>query len=253
MSNQTHTRALTILRLTEKNGPVGPKNSQVDSIAKLRARHPLSPRTAYISPTFRLHALALWPILILPAPQQPHSCSRLRPSPLRPNQQKKRLSPSKPPPRLPTAATPRRGSFTYPAAVTSTARPARCVSNPRKRPAATDTNPANAVWPARANRLWKFAGVLGRRKFRIKADHVSPLPQTCQHGPSLQSLSCVSPCSRPFPAQLAYGAGLSPQRPVSLRKTVTESRHPSLGPSDPEGSGVPSFLSLQLFSDRSAS
>ena len=133
------------------------------------------------------------------------------------------------------------------------ARPARCVSNPRKRPAATDTNPANAVWPARANRLWKFAGVLGRRKFRIKADHVSPLPQTCQHGPSLQSLSCVSPCSRPFPAQLAYGAGLSPQRPVSLRKTVTESRHPSLGPSDPEGSGVPSFLSLQLFSDRSAS
>ena len=186
----------------------------------------------------------LWP---------PHSCSRLRPSPLRPNQQKKRLSPSKPPPRLPTAATPRRGSFTYPAAVTSTARPARCVSNPRKRPAATDTNPANAVWPARANRLWKFAGVLGRRKFRIKADHVSPLPQTCQHGPSLQSLSCVSPCSRPFPAQLAYGAGLSPQRPVSLRKTVTESRHPSLGPSDPEGSGVPSFLSLQLFSDRSAS
>lgn len=88
---------------------------------------------------------------------------------------------------------------------------------------------------------------------RIKADHVSPLPQTCQHGPSLQSLSCVSPCSRPFPAQLAYGAGLSPQRPVSLRKTVTESRHPSLGPSDPEGSGVPSFRSLQLFSDRSAS
>lgn len=88
---------------------------------------------------------------------------------------------------------------------------------------------------------------------RIKADHVSPLPQTCQRGPSLQSLSCVSPCSRPFPAQLAYGAGLSPQRPVSLRKTVTESRHPSLGPSDPEGSGVPSFLSLQLFSDRSAS
>ncbi len=115
---------------------------------------------------------------------------------------------------------------------------------------------------------------------RIKADHVSPLPQTCQRGPSLQSLSCVSPCSRPFPAQLAFGydiskrtqsgppwpflspdrgnprahgAGLSPQRPVSLRKTVTESRHPSLGPSDPEGSGVPSFLSLQLFSDRSAS
>ena len=115
---------------------------------------------------------------------------------------------------------------------------------------------------------------------RIKADHVSPLPQTCQRGPSLQSLSCVSPCSRPFPAQLAvgydiskrtqsgppwpflspdrgnpraHGAGLSPQRPVSLRKTVTESRHPSLGPSDPEGSGVPSFLSLQLFSDRSAS
>ena len=85
-----------------------------------------------------------------------------RPSPLRPNQQKKRLSPSKPPPRLPTAATPRRGSFTYPAAVTSTARPARCVSNPRKRPAATDTNPANAVWPARADRLWKLAGVLGR-------------------------------------------------------------------------------------------
>lgn len=33
---------------------------------------------------------------------------------------------------------------------------------PRKRPAATDTNPANAVWPARADRLWKFAGVLGR-------------------------------------------------------------------------------------------
>ena len=115
---------------------------------------------------------------------------------------------------------------------------------------------------------------------RIKADHVSPLPQTCQRGPSLQSLSCVSPCSRPFPAQLAFGydiskrtqsgppwpflspdrgnprahgAGLSPQRPVSLRKTVTESRHPSLGPSDPDGSGVPSFLSLQLFSDRSAS
>ena len=111
---------------------------------------------------------------------------------------------------------------------------------------------------------------------RIKADHVSPLPQTCQRGPSLQSLSCVSPCSRPFPAQLAFGydiskrtpwpflspdrenprahgAGLSPQRPVSLRKTVTESRHPSLGPSDPEGSGVPSLLSLQLFSDRSAS
>jgi len=115
---------------------------------------------------------------------------------------------------------------------------------------------------------------------RIKADHVSPLPQTCQRGPSLQSLSCVSPCSRPFPAQLAFGydiskrtqsgppwpflspdrgnprahgAGLSPQRPVSLRKTVTESRHPSLGPSDPEGSGVPSFRSLQLFSDRSAS
>ena len=86
-----------------------------------------------------------------------------------------------------------------------------------------------------------------------RADHVSPLPQTCQRGPSLQSLSCVSPCSRPLPAQLAYGAGLSPQRPVSLRKTVTESRHPSLGPSDPEGSGVPSFLSLQLFSDRSAS
>ena len=83
-------------------------------------------------------------------------------APLRPNQQKKRLSPSKPPPRLPTAATPRRGSFTYPAAVTSTARPARCVSNPRKRPAATDTNPANAVWPARADRLWKLAGVLGR-------------------------------------------------------------------------------------------
>ena len=115
---------------------------------------------------------------------------------------------------------------------------------------------------------------------RIKADHVSPLPQTCQRGPSLQSLSCVSPCSRPLPAQLAFGydiskrtqsgppwpflspdrgnprahgVGLSPQRPVSLRKTVTESRHPSLGPSDPEGSGVPSFLSLQLFSDRSAS
>lgn len=115
---------------------------------------------------------------------------------------------------------------------------------------------------------------------RIKADHVSPLPQTCQRGPSLQSLSCVSPCSRPFPAQLAFGydiskrtqsgppwpflspdrgnprahgAGLSPLRPVSLRKTVTESRHPSLGPSDPECSGVPSFLSLQLFSDRSAS
>lgn len=111
---------------------------------------------------------------------------------------------------------------------------------------------------------------------RIKADHVSPLPQTCQRGPSLQSLSCVSPCSRPFPAQLAFGydiskrtpwpflspdrenprahgAGLSPQRPVSLRKTVTQSRHPSLGPSDPDGSGVPSFLSLQLFSDRSAS
>ena len=115
---------------------------------------------------------------------------------------------------------------------------------------------------------------------RIKADHVSPLPQTCQRGPSLQSLSCVSPCSRPLPAQLAFGydiskrtqsgppwpflspdrgnprahgVGLSPQRPVSLRKTVTESRHPSLGPSDPDGSGVPSFLSLQLFSDRSAS
>lgn len=35
-------------------------------------------------------------------------------------------------------------------------------SNPRKRPAATDTNPANAVWPARADRLWKLAGVLGR-------------------------------------------------------------------------------------------
>ena len=111
---------------------------------------------------------------------------------------------------------------------------------------------------------------------RIKADHVSPLPQTCQRGPSLQSLSCVSPCSRPLPAQLAFGydiskrtpwpflspdrenprahgAGLSPQRPVSLRKTVTQSRHPSLGPSDPGGSGVPSFRSLQLFSDRSAS
>lgn len=111
---------------------------------------------------------------------------------------------------------------------------------------------------------------------RIKADHVSPLPQTCQRGPSLQSLSCVSPCSRPLPTQLAFGydiskrtpwpflspdrenprahgAGLSPQRPVSLRKTVTQSRHPSLGPSDPGGSGVPSFRSLQLFSDRSAS
>ena len=93
---------------------------------------------------------------------------------------------------------------------------------------------------------------------RIKADHVSPLPQTCQRGPSLQSLSCVSPCSRPFLSPdrgnpRAHGAGLSPQRPVSLRKTVTESRHPSLGPSDPEGSGVPSFRSLQLFSDRSAS
>ena len=25
-----------------------------------------------------------------------------------------------------------------------------------------DTNPANAVWPARADRLWKLAGVLGR-------------------------------------------------------------------------------------------
>ena len=52
--------------------------------------------------------------------------------------------------------------FHVSAAVTSTARPARCVSNPRKRPAATDTNPANAVWPARADRLWKLAGVLGR-------------------------------------------------------------------------------------------
>lgn len=31
-----------------------------------------------------------------------------------------------------------------------------------ERPAATDTNPANAVWPARADRLWKLAGVLGR-------------------------------------------------------------------------------------------
>ena len=112
---------------------------------------------------------------------------------------------------------------------------------------------SNGYKPCKRCLAREFAGVLGRRKFRIKADHVSPLPQTCQHGPSLQSLSCVSPCSRPFPAQLAYGAGLSPQRPVSLRKTVTESRHPSLGPSDPEGSGVPSFLSLQLFSDRSAS
>ena len=195
-----------------------------------------------------------------------------------PTSKKKRLSPSKPPPRLPTAATPRRGSFTYPAAVTSTARPARCVSNPRKRPAATDTNPANAVWPARADRLWKLAGVLGRSpdKGRPRFSSSPNLPAR----PSLQSLSCVSPCSRPFPAQLAFGydiskrtqsgppwpflspdrgnprahgAGLSPQRPVSLRKTVTESRHPSLGPSDPDGSGVPSLLSLQLFSDRSAS
>ena len=113
-----------------------------------------------------------------------------------------------------------------------------------------------------------------------RSNGYKPCKRCLARGPSLQSLSCVSPCSRPFPAQLAFGydiskrtqsgppwpflspdrgnprahgAGLSPQRPVSLRKTVTESRHPSLGPSDPEGSGVPSFLSLQLFSDRSAS
>ena len=61
-----------------------------------------------------------------------------------------------------------------------------------------------------------FAGVLGRRKFRIKADHVSPLPQTCQHGPSLQSLSCVSPCSRPFPAQLAFGYDISKRTPLAV-------------------------------------
>lgn len=112
------------------------------------------------SNTGRLHAILLIRNHSFFGRRTPAHGSGLRRS--GPNQQKKRLSPSKPPPRLPTAATPRRGSFTYPAAVTSTARPARCVSNPRKRPAATDTNPANAVWPARADRLWKLAGVLGR-------------------------------------------------------------------------------------------
>ena len=51
---------------------------------------------------------------------------------------------------------------------------------------------------------------------RIKADHVSPLPQTCQRGPSLQSLSCVSPCSRPFPAQLAFGYDISKRTPLAV-------------------------------------
>ena len=51
---------------------------------------------------------------------------------------------------------------------------------------------------------------------RIKADHVSPLPQTCQRGPSLQSLSCVSPCSRPLPAQLAFGYDISKRTPLTV-------------------------------------
>ena len=51
---------------------------------------------------------------------------------------------------------------------------------------------------------------------RIKADHVSPLPQTCQRGPSLQSLSCVSPWSRPFPAQLAFGYDISKRTPLAV-------------------------------------
>ena len=111
---------------------------------------------------------------------------------------------------------------------------------------------------------------------RIKADHVSPLPQNCSAGPPCKAFHAYRTVRGLFRRNLpldttfqsgppwpflspdrgnprAHGAGLSPQRPVSLRKTVTESRHPSLGPSDPEGSGVPSFRSLQLFSDRSAS
>ena len=145
------------------------------------------------------------------------------------------------------AATPRRGSFTYPAAVTSTARPARCVSNPRKRPAATDTNPANAVWPARADRLWKFAGVLGRSPDKGRPRFSS--------SPNLPARALPA---KPFMriALFAASSGATCLRCGALSSAACyfeENRHPSLGPSDPEGSGVPSFLSLQLFSDRSAS
>lgn len=70
VSNPTHTGALIILKLPAQNNQNRPKNSQVDFAAKSRARYLLSPRTAYISPTYRLQDLALWPILILPAPLQ---------------------------------------------------------------------------------------------------------------------------------------------------------------------------------------
>ena len=66
-----HTGVLTILKLPAQNGLFRPKNSQVGFDAKSRVRYPLSPRTAYISPTYRLHYLAIWPILILTAPLQP--------------------------------------------------------------------------------------------------------------------------------------------------------------------------------------
>ena len=174
----------------------------------------------------------------------------LRPSPLRPNQQKKRLSPSKPPPRLPTAATPRRGSSLSGCRYFN-CKPARCVSNPRKRPAATDTNPANAVWPARADRLWKLAGVLGRSPDKGRPRFSSspnlparPLPakpfMRIALFAAFSGAACLwirhfkaDPKRPPWPFlspdrgnPRAHGAGLSPQRPVSLRKTVTESRHP---------------------------
>lgn len=229
------------------------------------------------SNTGRLHAILLIRNHSFFGRRTPAHGSGLRRS--GPNQQKKRLSPSKPPPRLPTAATPRRGSFTYPAAVTSTARPCTVRFKSAEEARSNGYQTLQTLFGPRGQiGFGSLQGCWGG--VRIKADHVSPLPQTCQRGPSLQSLSCVSPCSRPLPAQLAFGydiskrtqsgppwpflspdrgnprahgVGLSPQRPVSLRKTVTESRHPSLGPSDPDGSGVPSFLSLQLFSDRSAS
>lgn len=69
VKSDTH-RGFVILKLPAQNGLNRPENSQVDFAAKSQARHPLSPRTAYISPAYRLHDLGIWPILILPAPLQ---------------------------------------------------------------------------------------------------------------------------------------------------------------------------------------
>ena len=67
VKSDTH-RGFVILKLPAKNGLNRPENSQVGFAAKSQAKYPLSPRTAYISPTYRLHDLAIWPILILTAP-----------------------------------------------------------------------------------------------------------------------------------------------------------------------------------------